>query len=130
MAVTVLSRRIRGLVLACLLAACASDSTPESVSALLPAIKRYYESNAVEQNNTCKAPIMDGVTRSEVLSRDNGQTVVRVAYTYRDTLGRRTARRRCRGFGERTFTVSTEAGRHRVVGMTGELRSSPSLQIW
>lgn len=117
-------------MLACMLTACASDSAPESASALLPAIKRHYESHAVEENNTCRALIMDGVTRSEILSRENGLTVVQVGFTYRSTVGRRTNRRRCRGFGERTFTVSTEAGRHRVVGMTGEVSSSPSLRIW
>ncbi|MEM7025949.1 MAG: hypothetical protein AAF637_25715 [Pseudomonadota bacterium] len=100
------------------------------MSALLPAIKRYYESNAVEENNQCRAPLMDGVTRSEIVSQEDDRTVVRVVYTYRDTIGRSTATRRCRGFGERTFTLVSEAGRPRVVDMTGERRSSPTMRIW
>ena len=35
----------------------------------MAAIRRYYESNAAEENNACSAPIMSGVNRSEVRVR-------------------------------------------------------------
>jgi hypothetical protein len=98
--------------------------------AMLSAIKAYYEHNAAEQNNVCKGPLMDGVTRSELVSQDDSQLVVEVGYKYRDYTSRRSTGRACSGFGSRTFTLSRDGGRFRVIGMSGEVRTSPSLRIW
>jgi hypothetical protein len=124
------------LVLACWLAACAPTApggvppdSPTEQRLMLSAIKAYYENNAVEQNNACKSPLMDGVTRSDVVSRDGNQLVVQLRYKYSDYTNRRGARQSCSGFGERTFTL-TKGQRFRVTDMTGEVRSSPSLRIW
>lgn len=124
------------LVLAGWLAACAptapssvSPDSPAEQRLMLSAIKTYYEHNAVEQNNACKSPLMDGVTRSNVVSRDGNQLVVQLRYKYSDYTNRTGARQTCSGFGERNFTL-TRGQRFRVTGMTGEVRSSPSLRIW
>ena len=118
------------------LSACATDHQPASGTlppadrAMLRAIQAYYEHNAVEERNTCRSPIMDGVTRSQVLSRDGDETVVEVRYRYSNYVSRRTSNRRCTGFNTRTFTLTDDSSRPRVVRMTGEVRSSPSLRIW
>jgi hypothetical protein len=108
------------------LAACAPEpgrtSSPQLTAQpeIMAAIRRYYESNAAEQNNACSAPIMSGVSRSEVVSDSEGQLVVDVTYTYGNYVSRSSSR--CRGFGNRRFTLTNEAGRFQVVGMTGERR--------
>jgi len=118
--------------LALLLAGCAAD--PSSSGAIpasrdmLAAIQRYYESNAAEENNACSAVIMSGVTRSEVVPDKAGRLVVDVTYTYGNFTSR--SSNRCRGFGNRRFTLTEESGRFRVVGMTGERRLGPSWRIW
>lgn len=123
------------LVLVAWLAACAQTAPgtlpPGSQAeqrAILSAIRTYYESNAVEENNACKAPLLDGVTRSEVVSRDGDQLVVELGYRYANTVNR--GSRRCRGFGNRTFTLVRSDGRLRVTDMTGEVRTSPTWRIW
>ncbi|MEM7025014.1 MAG: hypothetical protein AAF637_20890 [Pseudomonadota bacterium] len=70
------------------------------------------------------------MTRSEVLSSDGDETVVEVRYRFSNYVSRRTSNRRCTGFNTRTFTLINDSGRQRVVGMTGEVRSSPTLRIW
>jgi hypothetical protein len=119
------------------LAACAQSApggpAPGSQAdqrAMLSAIKAYYEDNAVEQNNVCKSPLMDGVTRNELVSQDGNQRVVQVAYKYSDYANRSNTRRTCSGYGDRTFTLVRGGGRYRVTEMTGEVRTSPSLRIW
>lgn len=96
--------------------------------AILSAIRAYYENNAVEENNSCKAPLLSGVTRSEVVSRDGNDLVVELGYKYANYVNR--SSNRCRGFGNRTFTLTRDGGRFRVIEMTGERRTSPSWRIW
>ena len=43
---------------------------------LLYWIKFYYERNALEENGRCSAPLLEGVSRSEVLAEDQDQLVV------------------------------------------------------
>lgn len=118
------------------LAACATvPSGPEPGSqaeqrALLSAIRAYYENNAVEQNNACKSPLLDAVTRSEVVSREDNQLVVELSYRFSDYVNRRGSRGTCSGMGNRTFTLTRSEGRFRVIDMTGEARTSPSWRIW
>ncbi|MEM7024215.1 MAG: hypothetical protein AAF637_16735, partial [Pseudomonadota bacterium] len=84
------------------------------------AIEAYYDWHAVE--GRCSAPIMEGVTRSDILSEDGDQTVRQVRYMYRDYQQRSTRTRRCRGFGSRTFTLINDEGRPRVISMSGQTR--------
>jgi hypothetical protein len=95
---------------------------------MLAAIQRYYESNAAEENNACGALIMSGVTRSQLVSESAGQQVVDVTYKYTAYANR--SGRRCRGFGNRRFTLTNQSGRYRVIDMTGERRLGPSWRIW
>jgi hypothetical protein len=125
------SRARTALVLLCLLLpGCAADpelrvGAPVSRD-VLGAIRRYYDSNAAEESNVCSAPIMT-VTRSELVSEEDGRIVVDVAYTYINYASR--SSRRCRGIGNRRFTLSNEAGRFRVIDMTGERRLGPSWRL-
>jgi len=96
--------------------------------AILSAIRAYYENNAVEENNRCSAPLLSAVTRSEVVSRDGNDLVVELGYKYANYTNRGGSR--CRGFGNRTFTLTRDGGRFRVIEMTGERRTSPSWRIW
>lgn len=95
---------------------------------IVAAIRLYYASNAAEENNACSAPIMDAVTRTQVVSDSDGLLVVDVSYAYANEINR--SGRRCRGFGTRQFTLSNEAGRFRVVEMTGERRLGARWRIW
>jgi hypothetical protein len=118
-------------LLGLLLAGCAADpassaATPVSRE-VLTAIQRYYESNAAEENNACSALIMSGVTRSELVSEGEGQLVVDVTYSYANFANR--SGRRCRGIGNRRFTLSNASGRFTVIDMTGERRLGPSWRL-
>jgi hypothetical protein len=95
---------------------------------MLAAIRHYYESNAAEENNACSALTMSGVSRSEVVSDSGGQLVVDVTYTYGNYAHRGSMR--CRGFGNREFTLTRQGDRFQVVGMTGERRLGPSWRVW
>jgi hypothetical protein len=116
------------------LAACAAESgrtgspQPTASREILAAIRHYYESNAAEENNACSAVIMSGVSRSQVVSDSGGQVVVDVTYTYGNYAHRGSMR--CRGFGNRQFTLTNQGGRYQVVGMTGERRLGPSWRLW
>jgi hypothetical protein len=119
--------RIAGIVsLGLWLAGCAPEpgrtGSPQlsAQPEIIAAIRRYYESNAAEENNACSAPIMSGVSRSEVLSDSGGQLVVDVTYQYGNWAHRGSMR--CRGFGNRQFTLTNQGGGFQVVGMTGERR--------
>jgi hypothetical protein len=116
------------------LAACAGEpgrtGTPQLRASpeILAAIRHYYESNAAEENNACSAVIMSGVSRSEVVSDSGRQVVVDVTYNYGNYAHRGSMR--CRGFGNRQFTLTNQGGRFQVVGMTGERRLGPSWRLW
>lgn len=84
------------------------------------AIEAYYDWHAAE--GPCNAPIMEGVTRSDIVSQNDDRTVKQVRYLYRDYIRRSTRNRRCRGFGSRTFTLTYDEGRPRVIGMSGQTR--------
>jgi hypothetical protein len=90
---------------------------------LLYDIQLYYERNAREENGRCTSPLLQGVSRSEVLAEDDEQLVIRLTYRYRDAI--RDERRlgglfrECTGFASRTFTIAKAGGELRVVGMDG-----------
>jgi hypothetical protein len=94
---------------------------------LLYDIKFYYERNALEENGRCTAPLLEGVSRSEVLSEDDDQLVIGLTYRYRDFLrdeprlpsGQLPMFRECRGFASRTFTIDKTGGELAVAGMNG-----------
>jgi hypothetical protein len=97
---------------------------------LLYDIQLFYQRNALEENGRCTRPLLQGVTRSEVLAEDDAQLVVALTYRYRDSL--RDERRlggmfrECTGFARRTFTIAKENGELSVVGMDGPQRRRPA----
>ena len=101
---------------------------------LLYDIQLYYQRNALEENGRCTRPLLQGVTRSEVLAEDDEQLVVALTYRYRDSL--RDERRlggmfrECQGFATRTFTIAKADGELSVVGMDGPQirRQAPAAQ--
>ena len=105
--------RIAGLVAAALwLGACAGDPARNPAwqlaghPGLLYQIRFYYERNAREEGGRCTAPLLEGVTRSEVLAEDQDQLVIQLDYRYRDTIrdeprlpsGQLSFLRECTGF--------------------------------
>ena len=116
------------------LAACASEPGQSGAleagdrRAVIAAIRRYYESNAAEENNACSALLMSGVSRLEVVSDSDGRLVVDVTYFYSNTAHRGSMR--CRGTGNRQFTLTRSAGNLQVADMTGERRRGASWRIW
>jgi hypothetical protein len=101
---------------------------------LLLKVQNYYETRALEEGGRCKAPIMAGVARSQVLADEPGQMVIALSYYYRDWVrdGDDCDRRRpgscmmvmreCRGFAQRTFTIDKGAEGLSVAGMSGDQR--------
>ncbi len=99
------------------LAACAQTApgrlvpgSQDEQRAMLSAIKGYYENNAVEEGNVCKSPLLDGVTRSEVISRDGNEVVVELRYKYSRLRQSQQHAAHCTGFGNRTFTLARDGG--------------------
>jgi hypothetical protein len=127
----------RRLKIACLVSApiwlyaCAADQNPAWELAghpgLLYEIKFYYERNALEENGRCTAPLLEGVSRSEVLAEDDDQLVIGLTYRYRDMIrdeprspsGVLPMFRECTGFASRTFTITKADGELAVAGMDG-----------
>jgi hypothetical protein len=139
----------RRLKIACLvsapiwLAACAGDPAQNPAwelagyPGLLYDIKFYYERNALEENGRCTAPLLEGVSRSEVLAEDDDQLVIGLTYRYRDFIrdeprapsGALPMFRECEGFASRTFTITKADDELIVAGMDGpqKRRRAPAL---
>jgi hypothetical protein len=102
---------------------------------LLYEVKQYYEHNALEEGGRCARPLLDGVTRSEILEDSAQQMVLDLGYAYRDMQRgpdddcsesrflRCTIMAPCRGFAERTFTIARTEDGLDVVGMSGPQRN-------
>jgi hypothetical protein len=128
---------LKGVALAALalwLAACAAEPGRNGAlevgerQQVIAAIRRYYESNAAEENNACSALILSGVSRLDVVSDGGGKLVVDVTYLYSNWAHRGSMR--CRGTGNRQFTLTRSAGGFQVVGMTGERRLGARWRLW
>jgi hypothetical protein len=126
--------RIAGIVATVLwLATCSGDPAQNPAwtlaghPGLLYWVKFYYERNALEENGRCTAPLLEGVSRAEVLSEDQDQLVVALVYRYRDALrdeprapsGRLPFFRECTGVASRTFTIATGGDHPTVISMNG-----------
>jgi len=101
---------------------------------LLFEIQQYYERNALEEGGRCPAPLLGGVTRTEILEDTPERVVLHLNYAYRDMIRdgddcseMRPARcgimRECRGFAQRTFTVARTEDGLEVIDMTGQRRN-------
>ena len=89
---------------------------------LLYDVKLYYERNALEENGRCTFPLLEGVSRSEILSEDDEQLVIGLTYRYRDMVRderRLGLFRECEGYASRTFTVAKTGDELIVTGMGG-----------
>lgn len=118
------------------LAGCAADGRAWELAGqpgLLLEVKHHYERHATEEHGRCTRPLMEGVTRSEVLEEDDRTLRLRLGYHYRDHLRdgddcdelrplRCGIMRECRGFGERTFTIDKSGAELAVVEMSGPQR--------
>jgi hypothetical protein len=126
--------RIAGTIAALIwLAACVGDPAQNPAWTLaghpgaLYWVKFYYERNALEENGRCTAPLLEGVSRAEVLSEDQDQLVVALVYRYRDALrdesrapsGALPFFRECTGVASRTFTIATGGEHPTVTAMNG-----------
>jgi len=87
------------------------------VPGLTPVVQQYYERRATEENNRCRAPLLDGVLNASVVESSSQRLVIQVRYLYRDHTA--DLRGACIGFGNRTFTIDQGAGGPTVVDMSG-----------
>ncbi len=123
------SAKLSILALATLLAACAFKGQPlAGYEGLTFKIESYYADHAVEENGTCRAPEMRGITKVQVLEDSEERLVLRVRYYFQDDAFGvyddpeiPTVRVRCRGFRTRDFVIDKRAGLE-VVGMSGPTR--------
>jgi hypothetical protein len=121
--------KIIGMVSAALwLVACSSDPAQNPAwelaghPGLLYDVKLYYERNALEENGLCTVPLLEGVSRSEVLAENDEQLVLALTYRYRDSMRderRLGLFRECEGFARRTFTIAKSGDELTVTGMDG-----------
>ncbi len=101
---------------------------------LLLDISQYYNRHATEEDGYCKSPILDGITRADVIEENDEKVWVSIRYAYRDFLKddddcdsnfrplRCSILRECRGYASRTFeAVKTETG-FEVTEMAGPRR--------
>lgn len=123
-----------------LLAACAGDPAQNPAwelaghPGLLYDVKLFYERNALEEDGRCTMPLLEGVTRSEILSEDDEQLVLGLTYRYRDVIRderRLGLFRECEGYASRTFTIAKTGDELRVVGMGGpqKRRGAPAASV-
>ncbi len=108
---------------------------------LLFTIKQYYELNALEENGRCTAPLLEGVTHSEVSQTVPGRLEVELGYYYRDAFRngddcsrlrplRCGVMRACQGFAARHFVIAQDKSQDRlqdqlkVVEMSGPRRGT------
>ncbi len=121
--------RLATLAVMTLLAACAFKGQPlAGYEGLAFKIESYYADHAVEENGTCRAPEMRGITKVQVLEDSEKRLVLRLRYYFQDnTFGVYddpevpTPLLRCRGFRTRVFVVDKRDGLE-VVGMSGPIR--------
>ena len=139
---TLARRLFPPLAIVLLLAGCDPRTNPAWEFAgepgLLYDIKLFYEKNAREEHGRCPRPLMDGITRAEVLDETGARLTVRISYAYRDWTmtgedcdrlrpGRCFIQQACRGFSSRTFTLDRAAPDFkRVLEMSGEQRRRQS----
>ena len=120
------------------LVACAGDPAQNPAwelaghPGLLYDVKLYYERNALEENGRCTFPLLEGVSRSEVLAEDDDQLVIGLTYRYRDSMRderRLGLFRECEGFASRTFTIAKADDELIVAAMGGpqKRRRAPAL---
>jgi len=86
-------------------------------------VSSFYDGRGQEGGFNCPGVRMDGVTRSEVLSRAAGRAEVKVTYYHKvdDAPPFELGGARCNGFDTRTFTFAeAPGGRYDVISMTGE----------
>lgn len=123
-----------------LLAACVGDPAQNPAwelaghPGLLYDVKLFYERNALEEDGRCTMPLLEGVTRSEILSEDDEQLVLGLTYRYRDVIRderRLGLFRECEGYASRTFTIAKTGDELRVVGMGGpqKRRRAPAASV-
>ena len=86
------------------------------VPRIYPVVQQYYEARATEENGRCRAPLLEGVLTARVVEEDDAKTVIQMRYLYRDLTA--DLRGGCRGFGNRTVTVS-KGPEVQVIEMTG-----------
>ena len=91
-------------------------------AAIEQAIKRHHERYASEGGGRCFRPFIDGFTELTVVEEEPDRLVVHTRYLYRDRFQEGGGSGQvCRGFGERTFTITRAPNRAPVVAeMTGE----------
>lgn len=100
---------------------------------LLLKVQNYYESRGMEEGGRCAAPLLQGVARSEVVSDDSSELVIKLSYYYRDWVRdgqdcdrlrplRCGVARECRGFAERIFWVDKGEDGLSVARMSGDQR--------
>jgi hypothetical protein len=127
--------RCAAVILCLWLVGCAGSGQPS----LMRKVQLYYETHATEEGGRCTAPLLEGVTRTQVLSDNAEQMVLDVSYYYRDWIRdgddcgplrplRCTVMRECRGFAQRTFTIEKGQDAFTVVGMSGPQRGRPGGQ--
>ncbi len=127
-------------VVAALVAGCAAQTgvgvnTVLGYEGLGRQLEVFYAQRAWERNASCPNPRIDAILRAEVIDETEDELVARVRYSWRDSSrldGNRAGVRlgvgagnRCRGIGERRFTLERAGEGVRVVAMSGSQRPEP-----
>ncbi len=112
------------------LAGCAAAAPTSGVFAKYPglerAIREAYESYAIERNGMCVNPVIQTITRTEVIRDDPEMLVVELRYAWTsptDNAG--SGGSVCNGFATRRFLFAREGRVFQLVDITGQRRTKP-----
>ena len=101
---------------------------------LLLDISNYYHRHASEEGGSCRSPILDGISRAEIIEENDEKVWVSIRYHYRDFLKdgddcdwkwrplRCTIHRECRGYASRTFEAVKREPGYEITEMAGPRR--------
>ncbi|MEZ5823817.1 MAG: hypothetical protein R3C97_03450 [Geminicoccaceae bacterium] len=97
------------------------------IAGLQTKVRAFYRDHATEENGTCRAPEMRGITAVNVLEDNEEGLKLRLRYYYRDEAFGESDDpwriiRRCTGFASREFSIEKREGNTIVTGMSGGVR--------
>ncbi len=121
-------RHLRALLLL-LLAGCTAATPANDLFAKYPglerAIREAYEAYAIERNGTCVNPVMDTITRTEVIRDDAEMLELELRYRFTSSTDNSGRGATCNGFATRRFVFSREGRVFQLVDISGPRRTKP-----
>ncbi len=116
------------------LAGCVAAAPGNGVFAKYPGLERAirdaYEAYAIERNGTCVNPVMQAITRTEVIRDDPEMLILELRYSWTSATGDSAPGGAvCSGFATRRFLFAREGRVFQLVDITGQRRTKPYFTV-